>query len=132
MSFSSPFNLASSGFLTASVLISNSLNLPFELREGRGGWSIAYKKMGDKKIGLHTQEPHRAPLGFTVSPFAWQSNKAILFYFTQNSVSEILQLRLGRKLIFKLIGHTGSQDSMKLKFLMVSLQKEFSERQSDR
>ena len=25
----------------------------------------------------------------TVSPFAWQSNKAILFYFTQNSVSEI-------------------------------------------
>ena len=24
-----------------------------------------------------------------VSPFAWQSNKAILFYFTQNSVSEI-------------------------------------------
>ena len=25
----------------------------------------------------------------TVSPFAWQSNKAILFYFTQNSVSKI-------------------------------------------
>ena len=24
-----------------------------------------------------------------MSPFAWQSNKAILFYFTQNSVSEI-------------------------------------------
>ena len=26
---------------------------------------------------------------FIVSPFVWQSNKAFLFYFTQNSVSEI-------------------------------------------
>ena len=24
-----------------------------------------------------------------MAPFAWESNKAILFYFTQNSVSEI-------------------------------------------
>ena len=24
-----------------------------------------------------------------MSPFVWQSNKAVLFYFTQNSVSEI-------------------------------------------
>ena len=36
-------------------------------------------------VGTHSflgQEP-------AVSPFAWQSNKALLFYFTQNSVSEI-------------------------------------------
>ena len=36
-------------------------------------------------VGTHSfsrQEPY-------VFPFAWQSNKAILFYFTQNSVSEI-------------------------------------------
>ena len=36
-------------------------------------------------VGTHSfsrQEP-------AVSPFAWQSNKAILFYFTQNSVPEI-------------------------------------------
>ena len=42
--------------------------------------------------------PHQIPLGWdtqflrhepTVTPFAWQSSKATLFYFTQKSVSEI-------------------------------------------
>ena len=91
MSFSGPCNLASGGFLAAPPLINNRSDLLFGTREGHRGWSLAYKKMGDKKRGLRAREPHAAPLGFTVSAFAWQSNKAILYYFTQNSVSEILK-----------------------------------------
>ena len=34
----------------------------------------------------HIVFPRQEPI---VPPFAWQSNKAILLYFTQNSVSEI-------------------------------------------
>ena len=49
-------------------------------------WTIAIKLfIKSSWVGTHSflgQEP-------AVSPFAWQSNKAILFYFTQNSVSEV-------------------------------------------
>ena len=37
------------------------------------------------RVGTHSFS-EQEPAG---SPSAWQSNKAILFYFTQNSVSEI-------------------------------------------
>ena len=61
MSFPGPFNLASGGFLAAPSLTSNSsIICPLELREGHGGWSLAYKKWG-KERGLHAQ----APLDFT-------------------------------------------------------------------
>ena len=36
-------------------------------------------------MGTHSFLGHK----LAVSPFAWQSNKAILFYFTQDSVSEV-------------------------------------------
>ena len=45
----------------------------------------AFVMRADYAAGTHRiskQDP-------SVYPFAWQSNKAILFYFTQNSVSEI-------------------------------------------
>ena len=45
MSFSDSSNLASGGFLAASPLICNCL----ELREGHRGWSVAYRKWGTKK-----------------------------------------------------------------------------------
>ena len=49
-------------------------------------------------LNHHSKTPHQIPprLGHTILraseprvPFAWQNNKAILFYFSQNSVSRI-------------------------------------------
>ena len=44
-----------------------------------------------KKLPTKSSQVGHSFLGHrpAVAPFAWQSNKAILFYFTQNSVSEI-------------------------------------------
>ena len=57
----------------------------------------------------------------TVSPFAWQSNKALLFYFTQNSVSEILfVIGVQRCWAFSIISSFGALcniTSSKLNFL---------------
>jgi len=48
--------------------------------------SIAVKLLTKcSQVGTHRFPGHEP----TMSPFAWQSNKAIHFYFTQNSVSEI-------------------------------------------
>ena len=62
MSLSGPFNLASGGFLAALPWLANVRIHPLELREGHGGWNLAYKKRGTKD--LHAQEPHRVSLGF--------------------------------------------------------------------
>ena len=49
-------------------------------------WTIAIKLLTKfPQVGTHSFWGHEP----AVSPFAWQSNKAILFYFTQNSVSEV-------------------------------------------
>ena len=49
-------------------------------------WTIAIKLLIKFPPGWDTVCEGHKP---TVAPFAWQSNKAILFYFTQNAVSEI-------------------------------------------
>ena len=68
--------------------------------------------MGDRWVGGH--DP-------TVSPFAWQSNKALLFYFTQNSVSEIVfSSGVQRSWAFSIISSFGALcyiTSLKLNFL---------------
>ena len=67
LSFSGPFNLVSGGFLTAPSLISNCSNLPFgtQLREGHGGWSLAYKKRGTKSF--RAREPQQGPTWFQIN-----------------------------------------------------------------
>ena len=45
--------------------MSNCSNLPLELGEGRGSWSLAIRNRGQKKR-FHTQEPHRVLLGLVV------------------------------------------------------------------
>ena len=52
MSFSGPFNLASGGFLAASPLISNCLNLPFGT-QGRS-WRLEYclQETGDREASM--------------------------------------------------------------------------------
>jgi len=60
MSLSDPFNLASSGFLAAPLLITNCS----ALRNSEKVWRLesCLQEMEDKK-GLHAQEPHRTMLG---------------------------------------------------------------------
>ena len=57
--FSGPFNLASCGFVAAPPLIAIVRICSLELREGHGGWSLAYKKWETK--GFHAQEPTGSP-----------------------------------------------------------------------
>ena len=50
-------------------------------------WTIAMKPLTESsQVGMHSFSGQES----TVAPFAWQSNKAIIFYFTQSSVSKIL------------------------------------------
>ena len=49
-------------------------------------WNTVIKLLTKSPLGRDTQFWGHEP---TVSPFPWQSNKAILFCFTQNSISEI-------------------------------------------
>ena len=44
-----------------------------------------YKSSLPHQVGTHTVLRGQP----AVAPFAWQSNKAMLFYFTKHSVSEI-------------------------------------------
>jgi len=49
-------------------------------------WTIAIKLLSkSSRVGTYSFSGQET----SVSPFAWQSNKATLFYFTQNSVLEI-------------------------------------------
>ena len=57
-----------------------------------------------------------------VSPFAWQSNKAILLYFTQNSVSRFDLALLYRGQAF---GITTSMDDTKSPFFLKNEDWEF-------
>ena len=62
-----------------------ALHTPWSLSEPCP-WTIAIKLLIKSPRGWDTQFLRHDP---SVSSFAWQSNKAILFYFTKNSVSEI-------------------------------------------
>ena len=46
MSLSSPFDLASGGFVAAPPLLAFVLIRPFKLRKCHVGWSLVYKKWG--------------------------------------------------------------------------------------
>lgn len=54
-----------------------------------------YSPVGDTWFGGH--EP-------AVSPFPWQSNKATLFYFTQNCLRDLIWQRCTEKLSFLVQG----------------------------
>ena len=54
------FHLVSGGSMAATLLISKGSNLPFGIREGHGGWCLAYKKWGTK--GLYLGAPQGSAL----------------------------------------------------------------------
>ena len=50
-------------------------------------WTIAMKPLTKSShLGMHSFSGQES----AVAPFAWQSNKALIFYFTQSSVSKVL------------------------------------------
>ena len=62
-----------------------TLHTPYSCQQPHP-WTIAIKPLITSSwVETHSFRGQE----LSVSPFAWQSNKAILFYFTQNSVSEI-------------------------------------------
>ena len=69
MSFSGSFKLASGGFLAAPWLATAWIH-PLELREGHGGWSLAYKKLG-------TKEGPEGPQGPPVSELLTEHRKVL-------------------------------------------------------